>query len=130
MLKLLFTAITWLFFSSGSFNAPATLVTFTDAGKSETAAVDVHCNRNNWPDRARACTASGPTKDRFTRTQGIEKLADLHPTGTSATAGGVQFYDANAAAAAPVKAEGTAVVAQVTPEPAGYALAGTTTEAP
>jgi hypothetical protein len=112
MIKLLVTAITWLFVSNGMVGVPTWLVspetTTTEPAK---VATDSYCRQGNWPDRTRACATGSRIPTLKSNPQTIETAADLDriaphiaaplaaPARTS-----VRFYDASSVADRPVTA--------------------------
>jgi hypothetical protein len=129
MIKLLVTAITWAMFSTGLVAVPNHLVT-TDPDMTTEApklVTDTYCEKGNWPDRERACSADSRPSLLTKKPQAVEKPADIERIEARVAApltfqGGVRFYDASRIADAPVQAEPTAT--------ASYELSGTTVTVP
>ncbi|HEX7129881.1 MAG TPA: hypothetical protein VF217_07395 [Rhodanobacteraceae bacterium] len=112
MLKLFLAALSWAFLSGGFFAVPNWLAAPGATGEAPRPA-DAYCSRGDWPDRARACQASGRPSLVTIKPKPAETAADLDRQGAQAAGplafnGGIRFYDASGIAETPVTAEAPA----------------------
>jgi hypothetical protein len=121
MIKLLFSAITWLLASGGFIAGPSWLTSDNPVDPREKVAIDRHCRDGAWPDRARACVPETVVSATTNRLQAPEVLLQFDPARQSALASRIRIYDASQAAPQVV-----ATAEPVESAPAEYALSGLT----